>query len=51
LKRWRNKRCKCASACHRTGNAEDVARAVAYLAHEDYITGTVIHTNGGEHLW
>jgi pteridine reductase len=35
----------------RTGSAEDVARAVAYLAREDYITGTVIHTNGGEHLW
>ncbi|NWG15831.1 MAG: SDR family oxidoreductase [Chloroflexi bacterium] len=35
----------------RTGSAEDVARAVAYLAGEDYLTGTVIHVNGGEHLW
>jgi NAD(P)-dependent dehydrogenase (short-subunit alcohol dehydrogenase family) len=34
----------------RTGSAEDVARAVAYLAAEDYITGTVLHVNGGEHL-
>ncbi|MBI5667466.1 MAG: SDR family oxidoreductase [Chloroflexi bacterium] len=35
----------------RTGSAEDVARAVAYLASEDFITGTAIHVNGGEHLW
>ncbi len=34
----------------RTGSAEDVARAVAYLVHEDYITGALIHVNGGEHL-
>lgn len=34
----------------RTGSADDVARAVAYLASEDYVTGTVIHVNGGEHL-
>lgn len=34
----------------RTGSAEDVGRAVAYLASEDYLTGTVIHINGGEHL-
>lgn len=34
----------------RTGSPEDVARAVAYLAAEDYITGTVLHVNGGEHL-
>jgi pteridine reductase len=34
----------------RTGNAEDVARAVVYLASESFITGTVIHVNGGEHL-
>lgn len=38
------------SPLNRTGNAEDVARAVAYLASEDYITGTVVHVNGGEHL-
>jgi NAD(P)-dependent dehydrogenase (short-subunit alcohol dehydrogenase family) len=32
------------------GNAEDVARAVAYLAKESYITGSLIYVNGGEHL-
>jgi NAD(P)-dependent dehydrogenase (short-subunit alcohol dehydrogenase family) len=35
----------------RVGAAEDVARAVAYLASEDYLTGALIHVNGGEHLW
>ncbi len=34
----------------RTGQAEDVARAVAYLASEDFLTGAVLHVNGGEHL-
>lgn len=34
----------------RTGDAEDVARAVAYLVGESFITGTAIHVNGGEHL-
>lgn len=34
----------------RVGSAEDVARAVAYLASEDFLTGTLIHVNGGEHL-
>lgn len=34
----------------RVGSAEDVARAVAYLATEDFLTGTLIHVNGGEHL-
>jgi pteridine reductase len=34
----------------RTGSPEDVARAVAYLAREDFLTGTLIHVNGGEHL-
>ena len=34
----------------RTGSPEDVARAVAYLVREDFITGTLIHVNGGEHL-
>jgi NAD(P)-dependent dehydrogenase (short-subunit alcohol dehydrogenase family) len=38
------------TALQRTGAPEDVARAVAYLAMEDFITGTVIHINGGEHL-
>ena len=33
-----------------TGEAEDVARAVAYLVSESFLTGTVIHVNGGEHL-
>ncbi len=39
------------TALGRTGSAEDVARAVAYLVSEDFITGTLIHVNGGEHLW
>jgi pteridine reductase len=34
----------------RVGDAEDVARAVAYLMTEDYLTGTTIHVNGGRHL-
>ena len=38
------------TALQRTGAAEDVARAVAYLVTEDYITGTTIHVNGGRHL-
>lgn len=38
------------SPLNRTGSAEDVARAVAYLAAEDYISGTLLHVNGGEHL-
>jgi pteridine reductase len=32
----------------RTGTAEDVARAAAYLASEDYITGAVLHVDGGD---
>jgi NAD(P)-dependent dehydrogenase (short-subunit alcohol dehydrogenase family) len=38
------------TALQRTGSPEDVARAVAYLVGEPFITGTVIHVNGGEHL-
>ncbi|MCA0454445.1 MAG: SDR family oxidoreductase [Chloroflexi bacterium] len=34
----------------RVGSPEDVARAVAYLASEDYINGVAIPVNGGEHL-
>jgi NAD(P)-dependent dehydrogenase (short-subunit alcohol dehydrogenase family) len=34
----------------RTGSPEDVARAVAYLARESFVTGATIHVNGGEHL-
>lgn len=34
----------------RTGSASDVARAVAYLCREDYISGALLHLNGGEHL-
>lgn len=32
------------------GEADDVARAVAYLVSEDFITGSMIMVNGGEHL-
>lgn len=38
------------SALRRTGQAEDVARAVAFLCREDYITGELLHVNAGEHL-
>ncbi|MGB7340187.1 MAG: SDR family oxidoreductase [Phototrophicaceae bacterium] len=34
----------------KTGNPQDVARAVVYLASEGFITGTKIEVNGGEHL-
>jgi NAD(P)-dependent dehydrogenase (short-subunit alcohol dehydrogenase family) len=34
----------------RAGSAEDVGRAVVYLVGESFITGAVIHVNGGEHL-
>lgn len=34
----------------RTGTAEDVARAVAYLVREDFITGTALRVDGGSHL-
>lgn len=34
----------------RTGDPDDVARAVAYLVRENYITGTILHVNAGEHL-
>lgn len=32
------------------GSAEDVARAIAYLASEEFLTGTVLTVDGGEHL-
>jgi pteridine reductase len=32
----------------RPGTAEDVARAVVYLASEDFLTGTVLHVDGGD---
>lgn len=35
---------------NKTGAAEDVARAVVYLCQEDFLTGTLIHVNAGEHL-
>lgn len=34
----------------RWGRAEDVAGAVRYLVEADYVTGAVIHVDGGEHL-
>lgn len=34
----------------RPGTPEDVARAVAYLAEEDFINGALLHVNAGEHL-
>lgn len=35
---------------NKTGSAEDVGRAVVYLCQEDFLTGTLIHVNAGEHL-
>lgn len=32
------------------GDAADVGRAVVYLASESFLTGALIHVNGGEHL-
>lgn len=34
-----------------TGTPEDVGRAVVYLVGESFVSGAVIHVNGGEHLW
>lgn len=34
----------------KTGQAEDVGRAVVYLCSESFLTGTKIEVNGGEHL-
>lgn len=33
-----------------TGQPEDVARAVVFLASQNFITGTLMEVNGGEHL-
>ena len=38
------------SALQKTGEPEDVARAVAYLCREDHITGALLQVNAGEHL-
>ncbi|MCY4061619.1 MAG: SDR family oxidoreductase [Chloroflexi bacterium] len=38
------------SALRKTGEPEDVARAVVYLCQEDHITGALLHINAGEHL-
>lgn len=34
----------------RTGSAEDVGRAVVYLAREDFLTGVILNVDGGEWL-
>ena len=34
----------------RTGDPEDVGRAVVYLAQESFVTGTILKVNGGEDL-
>ena len=31
----------------RNGTAEDVAKAIEYLANADFVTGTVLNVNGG----
>jgi pteridine reductase len=37
-----------ATPLKRPGTPEDVGRAVVYLASEDFLTGTVLHVDGGE---
>lgn len=34
----------------RTGGPENVARALSYLLHDDFVTGEVLTVDGGEHL-
>jgi len=34
----------------RTGSGYDVARAVLFLLHEDYITGTMVRVDGGRSI-
>jgi pteridine reductase len=34
----------------RTGDGADVGRAVVFLCSQSFITGTLLHVNGGEHL-
>lgn len=34
----------------RTGEGADVGRAVVYFASESFVTGALLHVNGGEHL-
>ncbi len=36
---------------HRHGDADDIARAVLMLAASDFITGEILHVDGGRHLW
>ena len=38
------------SVLQKTGEPEDVARAVVYLCQEDHISGALLHVNAGEHL-
>jgi len=38
------------SVLRKTGEPEDVARAVVYICQEDHITGALLHVNAGEHL-
>jgi len=34
----------------RTGTPDDVARAIGYLIEDDFVTGTVLHAEGGQLL-
>jgi NAD(P)-dependent dehydrogenase (short-subunit alcohol dehydrogenase family) len=34
----------------RTGTPADVARAIGYLIEDDFVTGTVLHAEGGQLL-
>ena len=35
----------------RSGNIEDVVRAVVFLIENDYVTGEVLHVDGGRHIF
>jgi hypothetical protein len=35
---------------HTYGSAEDVARAVMFLVHSDFVTGQVMYVDGGHHM-
>jgi NAD(P)-dependent dehydrogenase (short-subunit alcohol dehydrogenase family) len=35
---------------HRTGSPEDIVKAAVYLLKSDFLTGEILHVDGGEHL-
>ena len=43
----------CQTYAHHLGRAEDIARSVAFLIADDadFITGTTLSVNGGQHMY